>query len=147
MHHRNGRLRSSASIVAATALAAAAPPAAAETLSVQLRNIRSAKGEIQLDVYTLQRKRVAKKRVPARAGAARVDFDGLPAGAYGVYVYHDENGNGKLDTGGLLGMPVEGYAFSNDAPIRFGPPALDKLRVDLRAGGTASTVATMRYPR
>jgi uncharacterized protein (DUF2141 family) len=132
-------------MLAAAALVATAAPAAAETLSVQLRAIRSAKGEIQLDLYTSDRKRAGKKRVVARAGAMRVDFENLAPGAYGVYVYHDENGNGKLDTGGLLGLPVEGYAFSNDAPVRFGPPSIEKLRVILPRGGAASTVATMKY--
>jgi uncharacterized protein (DUF2141 family) len=62
-----------------------------------------------------------------------------------VYVYHDENGNGKLDTGGLLGLPTEGYAFSNDAPARFGPPAIKAMTVIVPRSGTAETPATMRY--
>jgi uncharacterized protein (DUF2141 family) len=112
-----------------------------------LKGVRSASGEVQFDVYNIQRKHIAKKRIPAVIGDTRVEFGALPPGAYGVYVFHDENGNRKLDTGGLLGMPREGYAFSNDAPIRFGPPSIKDLRVEVRAGGTALTVATMRYPR
>ncbi|WP_294174592.1 DUF2141 domain-containing protein [uncultured Sphingomonas sp.] len=130
--------------MALSAILPGAAPAVAETLTVQLRNVRSNAGEVQLDLYTVARKRVAKKRVPARTGAMRVDFAGLPAGAYGVYVYHDENGNGKLDTGGLLGLPVEGYAFSNDAKASFGPPSIEDLKVTLSGGG-AVTAATMRY--
>ncbi len=147
MCHRNCGIRSSAGMLAgaAAALIVAAVPAAAETLSVQLRSIRSAKGEIQLDLYTPDRKRAGKKRVAARSGAMRVDFEGLAAGAYAVYVYHDENANGTLDTGGLLGLPIEGYAFSNDAPVRFGPPPIEKLKVTLPKGGAASTIATMKY--
>ena len=147
MCHRNRGIRSSAGMLmgAAAALVVAAAPSAAETLSVQVRSIRSAKGEIQLDLYTPDRKRAGKKRVPAKAGTMRVDFEGLAAGAYAVYLYHDENGNGRLDTGGLLGLPIEGYAFSNDAPVRFGPPSIEKLKVVLPKGDTASTVATMKY--
>jgi uncharacterized protein (DUF2141 family) len=85
--------------------------------------------------------------VAAKAGDTRIEFAGLAPGGYGVYVYHDENGNGKLDTGGLLRLPVEGYGFSNDAPVRFGPPAIADLRVDLSPGATATTRATMRYRR
>lgn len=132
-------------MLALAVLAGMEAPAQAETLSVQLRNIRSAGGEIQLDLYTLDRKRAGKKRVVARPGTMRVDFEGLAPGAYGVYVYHDENGNRKLDTGGLLGLPIEGYAFSNDAPVRFGPPSIDALKVVLPKGGTAVTIATMKY--
>jgi uncharacterized protein (DUF2141 family) len=38
----------------------------------------------------------------------------LPAGDYAFAVYHDANGNGKLDRNGV-GMPTEDYAFSNNA--------------------------------
>jgi uncharacterized protein (DUF2141 family) len=38
----------------------------------------------------------------------------LDYGDYAIAVYQDLNGNGKLDTGGLLGMPQEPYCFSNN---------------------------------
>jgi uncharacterized protein (DUF2141 family) len=135
------------SIAAAAALLCLGSAANAESLTVHIKGVRSASGEVQLDLYDVARKHVARKRVPARIGDARVEFGGIAPGAYGVYVYHDENGNGKLDTGGLLRLPVEGYAFSNDAPVRFGPPAIKDLRVDLRKGATATTIATMKYRR
>ena len=36
---------------------------------------------------------------------------------------YDENMNGKLDTN-WLGIPTEGYGFSNDAKAMLGPPSL-----------------------
>lgn len=45
----------------------------------------------------------------------------LPPGRYAISVYHDENGNSKLDTG-LFGAPKEPYGFSNNARGKFGPP-------------------------
>ena len=126
---------------------AGAGAAQAETLSVDLRAVRSASGQVQLDVYGADRRRAAHKRLPARPGNARIDFPGLRAGSYVVYIYHDENGNGRLDTGGLLGLPTEGYAFSNDAPIRMGPPSIRAMTVVVPAGGQATTRATMRYRR
>lgn len=38
----------------------------------------------------------------------------LDYGDYAIAVYQDVNNNGKLDTGGLLGMPQEPYCFSNN---------------------------------
>jgi uncharacterized protein (DUF2141 family) len=142
-----GRKQHWRSIALAAALFGIAGTGRAATLVVQLKGVRTASGEIQLDLYDIGRKHIAKKRIPARIGEGRVEFSGLTPGAYGVYVYHDENGNGKLDTGGLLRLPVEGYAFSNDAPVRFGPPAISDLRVDVRAGAVAITRATMKYRR
>lgn len=135
----------SIAVAAAALMLAAAAPAAAGTLNVKLGGIRTAQGMVQIDVYAATRKRAAGRRVAARRGALNVAFESLPPGAYVVYVYHDENGNGKLDTGGLLGLPTEGYAFSNDAPARFGPPAIKAMTVIVPSSGIVETPATMQY--
>jgi uncharacterized protein (DUF2141 family) len=49
-------------------------------------------------------------------------FDPIPAGTYAVACFHDENKNGKLDTG-LFGIPTEGTAASNNAKGFMGPPS------------------------
>ena len=139
--------RSIAAAGAALMLSAAAAPTAGGTLNVRLNGIRSAQGSVQIDVYAATRKRAAGRRVASRRGAMSVPFDNMPPGAYVVYVYHDENSNGTLDTGGLLGLPIEGYAFSNDAPARFGPPSIKAMTVIVPGGGSVQTVATMRYRR
>ena len=58
---------------------------------------------------------------PITDGMAKVVFENLPHGEYAISAYHDENGNGKLDTG-MFGIPKEPIGTSNDAKIRFGPP-------------------------
>ncbi|MFJ1258682.1 DUF2141 domain-containing protein, partial [Cupriavidus sp. CuC1] len=45
----------------------------------------------------------------AEGGLTWVDW-----GTYSIAAAHDENMNGKLDTN-ALGIPMEGYGFSNDA--------------------------------
>jgi uncharacterized protein (DUF2141 family) len=45
-------------------------------------------------------------------------------GTWALAVFHDENGNGKLDT--VLGVPKEGFAFSRNPPLTFGPPKFDR---------------------
>jgi uncharacterized protein (DUF2141 family) len=47
-------------------------------------------------------------------------FDEIPHGEYAIKVYHDEDGDGELDTN-FLGIPSEDYGFSNDAKGSFGP--------------------------
>lgn len=56
--------------------------------------------------------------IPASSSTAR--FEGLAPGTYALSLIHDENGNGRMDTS--LGIPREGYGFSRDAAVRFGPP-------------------------
>jgi uncharacterized protein (DUF2141 family) len=58
-------------------------------------------------------------------------FGDLPFGEYALRLFHDENGNEKLDTN-WVGIPKERYGFSNDARGKFGPPGYDaaKFRFD-----------------
>ena len=58
-------------------------------------------------------------------------FGDLPFGEYAVRLFHDENGNEKLDTN-WMGIPKERYGFSNDARGKFGPPGYEaaKFRFD-----------------
>ena len=53
-------------------------------------------------------------------------------------ITHDENGNGKLDSN-LIGMPVEGYGFSNN-PRVMRKPTWDETRFDVGAGNLAINV-------
>jgi uncharacterized protein (DUF2141 family) len=57
----------------------------------------------------------------AAGPTASVLFAGLAPGEYAVAVYHDANGNGRLDTN-LVGQPIEAYGFSRDASGAMGPP-------------------------
>lgn len=60
--------------------------------------------------------------IKIRKDQARCDFEDIPPGTYAMVVIHDENMNGKLDTN-FLGVPTEGYGFSNDARGVLGAPA------------------------
>lgn len=104
----------------------AAAQAGAGDLAVAVHDIRGVAGEIRLMLFDREEgfrkedKARQKLTLPAAAGTVNAVFPGLPAGRYAVIVYHDENGNGKLDL--RLGMfPKEGYGLSNN-PKLFGPP-------------------------
>jgi len=60
--------------------------------------------------------------IKIRETQARCDFEDIPLGTYAIAVIHDENMNGKLDTN-WLGVPTEGYGFSNDAKGLLGAPS------------------------
>ncbi len=60
--------------------------------------------------------------IKIRKDQARCDFEDIPPGTYAMAVIHDENMNGKLDTN-WLGVPTEGYGFSNDAKGVVGAPS------------------------
>ena len=61
-------------------------------------------------------------------------FGDLPFGEYAVRLFHDENGNEKLDTN-WVGIPKERYGFSNDARGKFGPPDYEAAKFDFDSDG------------
>lgn len=117
--------------VAATARpASAAAPAPAtradgtSTVRVEVTGVRNAKGMVHVDICRqaeFLKDCPVSARVAAVAGKTVVTIANLAPGAYAAQVFHDENGNTKVDRA-LFGIPKEGVGFSNDAPIRFAPP-------------------------
>ncbi len=76
-------------------------------------------------------------------GIARGAFAGIKPGAYAIAAYHDENGNRTFDKG-LFGWPLEGYGFSNDAPVFLGAPPFARAAFSVPEGG-ARIVFRMVY--
>jgi uncharacterized protein (DUF2141 family) len=112
---------------------------ATATLSVTVTGIRSEAGAVEVIVFatpagfpTNPERALARRRVPVRSGQAVAEFPGLELGPYAVAVYHDENGNGRMDTK-LFGIPKEGTGASNDARGRLGPPSYQAARFDVSA--------------
>lgn len=63
--------------------------------------------------------------IKVRKTRARCDFEDIPPGTYALAVIHDENVNGKLDVN-ALGIPREGYGFSNDVKAWLGAPSFEE---------------------
>jgi uncharacterized protein (DUF2141 family) len=81
--------------------------------------------------------------IKVRKAQARCDFEDIPPGIYAMAVVHDENMNGKLDAN-WLGIPTEGYGFSNDATGVLGAPsfAAASFRYD---GQNVDLTMSLRY--
>jgi len=69
----------------------------------------------------------------AVAGKVTVVLKGLPEGRLALSLYHDANGNGRLDMDGR-GMPTEPYGFSNNAIGEYGPPTFEQSALTPVAG-------------
>lgn len=143
----------------ALTLAAARPAAAQEAcaretgpvrLVVEVGGLRDARGQVAVTVYPDNPRRflapkgkLARKRVAARLPVSAVCF-GLPqAGHYAVAVYHDSDGDRDFDRN-AVGMPREGFGFSNDAPTRMSLPSFESVRFRTRPGENTIRIR-MRY--
>jgi len=106
-----------AALLLALALALAPGGALAAQIVVTVDGLHSDKGNLYVALFAraegfpdgdlaAQHLKVKAAREPIT-----VTFE-APPGRYAVGAYHDENGNGKLDTN-FIGYPIEGYALSN----------------------------------
>jgi uncharacterized protein (DUF2141 family) len=104
-------------------------------LEITVKNIKDAKGNIMVGLFTNESdflKNVAVGKVVKAVGKEiTVVFENLKSGDYAVSVIHDENENGELDSN-MIGIPSEGFAFGNNAMGTFGPPSFEKAKVTLK---------------
>ena len=70
--------------------------------------------------------------VQAKKGEVVVPLVTFQGDTLAAVVYHDENSDGKLNTG-LFWRPKEGFAFSNQYSPK-GPPQFPKAAVDIPDG-------------
>lgn len=117
-------------------------------LSVDVSNLRSHKGFVRVCLTAdpanfpacIDDAQAVTRSIPA--SATNIRFDGLARGDYAVAVIHDENGNRKLDT--FAGIPREGFGFSRNPPVTFGPPRFAAARFTLTSDAETQQVR-MRY--
>jgi uncharacterized protein (DUF2141 family) len=85
--------------------------------------------------------------VALRANAAMksaVVLTNLDPGQYTIILFHDENGNGKLDKN-ALGVPTEPYGFSNNVRGFLGPPDFEEAIMEINAGDKAVRIALIYH--
>ena len=118
------------------------------SLQLDVQKLRSARGMLQICLTARPESFPNCKNDPraisrsVSAAQARVQFDGLFPGSYAIAIVHDENGNRKLDT--VMGIPREGFGFSRNPAIGFGPPRFDAARFAVDGAAKPQQVR-MRY--
>lgn len=81
---------------------------------------------------------VAAMTVPAGRSPVTVTFDGLAPGSYGMKSFHDLNGDGEMNFN-PFGMPIEPFAFSNNAVGNMGPASWERARFNVN-GAVVQTI-------
>lgn len=104
---------------------------------VTVEGIRSSEGLIATTLYADDPRRFLVRRgalyvgrVPAQAPTQRVCLFVPGPGVYAIAVYHDANANLKIDRN-AIGLPSEGFGFSNDASTLLGLPLFGSVRIRL----------------
>jgi uncharacterized protein (DUF2141 family) len=95
------------------------------TLTVEFTNLRNNNGNLLYELFDAKQKSLKVGTVDISNNKCVVVFENLKPAKYGVNFIHDENKNKKLDTKMLM-IPKEGFGYSNNPTVKFGPPAYEK---------------------
>ncbi len=133
----------------ASAALAEATKTATSTITVTVTGLRSDKGVIRAcltssaDKFPKCNDAHSVTLVEPAAATVTMTFTNVAPGRYAIALLHDENNNNKADRA-LLMMPKEGFGFSRDAKVRFGPPKFKAAAFDVTSGAVHQTIK-MRY--
>ncbi len=101
------------------------------TLTIEINDLRNNNGQIQFELSNEQEVRVVALSRSISDKKCSIVIENLKPGKYSFKFFHDENKNEKLDTN-MIGIPKEGFCFSNNPSMTFGPPAFDKTIFELK---------------
>jgi len=120
-------------------------------IHVKVLNIRNSTGTVDCALFDspegfpieVLRSATNVMVIKIRKMEARCDFEDIPPGTYALAVVHDENMNGELDTN-WLGIPKEGYGFSNDVKALLSAPSFSAASFQYD-GGTLDLTISLQY--
>ena len=111
-------------------------------LKINLQGIRNNKGVILLSLFSSAegypsdaKKAEQKIRMPIKKLQLPIVLKNMKPGKYAVALLHDEDEDGKMATT-FLGLPKEGYGFSNNVMGLAGPPSFQKASFVVPESGT-----------
>ena len=145
-----------AMIGSAAAPALAAPPCLGPAsniwMYINVDGVRNGKGQVTTTVYADNPDRFLIKngslyvvRTPTVAGATRFCVFLPQTGVYALAVYHDEDMSGTINRSGVLGIPTEGFGFSNNPPTIASLPTFRSVRISIPRTNLATTIH-LKYP-
>ena len=122
----------------------------ANPIVVNVHGVRSDKGTLKAKLYgdnpddfLRKGKKIDSHRVPAEKNTTVLCLYAPQLGTYAIAVYHDENGNKKLDLN-WVGLPSEGFGFSNNPSIFLASPNPEEAAFQVENGRTKIDI-NLRY--
>jgi uncharacterized protein (DUF2141 family) len=117
----------------------------APSIVVEVGGLRSSRGVVRgalfrsRDGWAEEGREIATCEARIHAGRASCVLDDVRPGRYAFAFLHDENEDGALDRD-WIGIPQEGFGFSNDAAPGLGPPSFESARFEHQGQSTTLTV-------
>ena len=100
------------------------------TVKIEISNLKNNKGKILLEFSDAEKNFIKGVSQEIVNNHCTISIDNLKPGKYTFKYFHDENNNNEMDTN-WIGIPKEGFGFSNNAKGKFGPPSHEKMIFEL----------------
>ena len=121
----------------------------ANNIIVEVTKILNQNGKIAIGLYNKDDDTFANISKHYKAINLKIDgkkvsytFTNIPDGTYAISVFHDENENKELDKN-FLGIPKEGYGFSNNIRPKFRSANFEESK--FKVNGDISITIKMGY--
>lgn len=111
-------------------------------ISVMVEGIRNTKGQVYVTLQDSEQMYKSKDQfykvatIEIGKGESSYTFGRIPVGTYVITILHDENSDQKMTTN-FVGMPKEGFGFSNNAKGKMGKPSFEAASFNVESGKTA----------
>ncbi len=137
----------------AKAVVACDPANAAQVrLQISVSGMRTTRGQIVIVIYPdiakvflKDRFKLEEQRLAVVLPVTKACFVVPAPGYYAVALYGDVNSNDHFDLT-ALGVPAEGYGFSKNPHLFFGPPSLARVRFPAHPGDNPIDARMSYYP-
>ena len=122
------------SLILTTIIASTAQSA---EININLTDLRSDEGVIRIGLFTSieayeDENPIKAMIITTEEANDTISFKQVPEGEYLIALYHDENNNAEMDSVFFGLIPDEGYGFSNNPGVRFGPPDINKALINMK---------------
>ncbi|MBU1013668.1 MAG: DUF2141 domain-containing protein [Bacteroidetes bacterium] len=90
------------------------------TLNIEINNLKNSKGKVLLELQDENKNTIKGISQEIVNNRCIISIEGLSPAKYVFKYFHDENDNKEIDIN-WIGIPKEGFGFSNNAKVNFGP--------------------------
>lgn len=105
-------------------------------LTINVTNIETLKGEIKIGVFNSSKNfleegsAIKNYTIEIDENSEKIVIKDLPKGDYAISLCHDENSDNECNLN-FLGIPKEGYGFSNNFVPKFSAPKFNDCKFTL----------------
>ncbi|MBL0721001.1 MAG: DUF2141 domain-containing protein [Sulfurovum sp.] len=108
----------------------------ADNLNIKITNLSNQNGLVYIGLYNKSEdflkmdKTYKKVSIRISSQTLKYRFKNLPKGSYAIALFHDKNQNKRFDRN-ILGIPKEGYGFSNNIRPTFRAAKFEEAKFKL----------------